>query len=465
MKKYFLLGLYTFLFLPANSQELRRIGSMGIGFSAVNDSIIKVNKLKNKNALLVTSIVPGLTGEALKIAKGDIVLSINGIFRLHPQGLALNKSITKFEGDEVEYFVLRNGMEMTLKTKAIARPLETSSDYNVTYDQFPFMNGINRCIITSPKTSGKKPGILIIQGYPCSSIDNIPALNPIMQLSDQLTKRGYVVMRAEKPGIGDSYNSMECYDIDFKTEVASFEAAYLKLKTVADVDTNNLFIFGLSMGGMEAPFIASQVNPKGVIVYGITTKSWHEYLTEMLRFQNPNLGVDYTQIESEMKLYTTLLYDLFVNLKKPSELIKKNPDYLKLLQRDFNYIKDDDFLTRSIIFSQSLNKCDIPKEWSKVSSHVLSAFGEYDIQAINNFGHKEIVEIVNKNHPGKASYMEFAKTEHGMIELLNEKEKWEIHTVPGKMKIVLMRGLNQKFINDVDKWIKAIIEKNYVLPD
>ena len=79
------------------------------------------------------------------------------------------------------------------------------------------------------------------------------------------------------------------------------------------------------------------------------------------------------------------------------------------------------------------------------------------IQAINSFSHKEIVDIVNKNHPAYATYIEFPKTEHGFLELTEEREKWEIYFVPGAMKKAVSRGINMKVVDVFDNWMKALL--------
>ncbi|MBK6544610.1 MAG: alpha/beta hydrolase [Saprospiraceae bacterium] len=458
MKNNFCLALLIILLpLISYSQELKRLGSVGLALTPVNDTIAAANKLEFAMGFYITDVLAGTTGEALKIKSGDILLAINGVKIISAVGNAVNKKLTKREGEEVVYTIWRGGKQIELKGKAVAKPYEQSNEFTVLYEQFKFGDGQSRCIITSPKTQGKKPAVLFIQGYTCNSIDGPPPANVYKKFTDELTRRGFIVMRAEKPGMGDSYCSANCYEIDFKTEVTSFVAAYKKLKTVPDVDTNNIFIIGHSLGGVEAPFVANEVKPKGIIVYGVTTKSWYEYLLEMLRFQNPNLGIDYLQVENEMKTYYTLLYDLLVKNRKVSEVVRENPACVPLLKRDFNYTGGEIFLTRDIVFSQSLNNTSLISSWKNLSCHVLSAFGEYDIQAINSFSHKEIVDIVNKNHPAYATYIEFPKTEHGFLELTEEREKWEIYFVPGAMKKAVSRGINMKVVDVFDNWMKALL--------
>lgn len=266
-------------------------------------------------------------------------------------------------------------------------------------------------------------------------------------------------MRAEKPGIGDCLNTPDCNTIDFLTEVASFKAALFDLKKQKDVDTNNIFILGHSMGGMEAPFVALNNNVKGIIVMGITMKPWLEYLTEMLRVQNPQLGIDYVQNEKDMKLYETLLFQLLVNNKKPSKMVTENTDYARILKRDFNYVGGDDFLTRDIIFSQSLNKINITVAWAQTTSKVLSAWGETDIQTINDFSHKELVKVVNKYHPNNATFLELKETDHNLMLIPTMEESYQ-RNANGTISNIFPTNFNSKIIDEFDEWIKKVINFN-----
>lgn len=456
-KTLILSALLCLWLATGHAQTLKRLGGIGAGFAPVNDSVAAANFLTPARGLQVLKILPGGTAEALGVQVNDIVLSINGQALTSPAGITANKVLTKHDGEPVTWVLWRKKKEVTLQGIAKPRPYETSTEFDIVYDQYAFQGGQVRCIISKPKTAGKKPAILLIQGYPCATVDYLPAWHPHKQLADEFTRRGYVVMRAEKPGLGDCSGTPDCYDIDFFTETENFKTAYLKMKSLPEVDTNRLFIFGHSMGGMEAPFIASEVKPKGVIVYGVSIKSWHEYLLDMLRYQNPNFGIDYLQVDREMRTYDTLLYSLFIQNRKPSELIQEHPHYKALLERDFEYVKGDDFLGRSIVFSTSLHSAKVYEAWSQVTCHVLSAHGDYDIQTVDDFSQKELVKIVNRYHPGMATYLPVAETDHGLVKLSNEQLKWDMYNIPGMfVKLYSENGINLDAVGKMDEWMKGL---------
>ena len=452
--------IFFFLFIPllSHSQTLKRIGGIGALFTTVNDSVANANGMASKKGLLITQILPGETAEAIGLKKGDIVFNINGVDVNTPFGIYSNHSITRRTGDEVVYKIVSDKKEMTIKGIALTKPYEKSDEYDIFYDQFPFRNGLIRAIVSKPKDMGsKKPAILIIQGYPCQSVDLVPAFNTYKQIEKFFVKKGFIVMRAEKPGMGDNLNTPPCNEIDFNTEVEAFRGAYIKMRSLPDADTSNLFIFGHSMGGMVAPFIASELKPKGVIVYGVTIKTWYEYLLDLLRYQNPSMGGDYKTLDSEMLSHAEMLYQIMLKNKMPSELIKETSEYKELLEKSYNYSGGEQLWTRHARFWQTLNKAAIAAEWTKVNSYVLSAYGEYDIQSINDFSHKELAKIVNTYSPGKATYIMFPATEHSFVELENEQDKFDMYTKPGMIQKILQKGVNQKAMEQIYEWMNVLI--------
>lgn len=455
MKK---LAFILFLFcLNVNSQDIKRKATHGAGLQIVNQQMASNAGIEKPQGLYVQFVSPNSTLANINIIAGDIILSINNIVTNSFEAIRNNPI---YEGDYLEYEVFKDKKIQKFKTKAIGVPFETSEEIKIEYSAFQFQDGYIRSIISKPIENNKKlPAVLFIPGYPCQSVDNLWLHHPYKKLIYDLTKKGYIVMRAEKPGMGDSNNSKKCYSIDFDTEVESFKAALADLKKRDDVDPENVFIIGHSMGGMQAPYVALNNNVKGIISMGVTIKPPLEYLTEMLRNQNPKLGIDYLQNEKDMRLYEVLLYELFVNSKKPSELILENPDYDRILRRDFNYQKDDDFLSRDAIFWQSIHKKNLIESWAKTTTNVLSAWGESDIQSINDFSHKELVNIVNTYNPNKATFLELKGTNHNFIKIESLEESYRLAKA-GAIGPLLPTHFNYEAVELFHQWMQEKIANN-----
>lgn len=439
--------------LNTSAQELKRISSKGVQLAPLSSE--QLASMNLTAGMRVHKVIPGFTAAEIGVKDGDVIISINDVVLETPQKLFLPE-LNLRGGDVIKYEVLRNNEKLTLQGRCFPNPFETSEKINVEYSSFPFESGYIRNIYLKPKTNGKKPAILFIPGYTCASVDNLNETNVYHKLLYGLAQKGYVVMRAEKPGVGDSKGTPDCSDIDFMTEVESFRTALEELKKHPEVDTNNIFIFGHSMGGMEAPFVADGHQVKGIIAMGITIKNWCEYLTEMLRVQNPNLGVDYLQHEQDMKLYETLLYELLVLKKKPSEMIKINPEYLRLLKRDFNYAGGDDFLTRNILFSQTLNDINIAEKWINTTAKVLSVWGETDIQTVGSFSHVELVKMINQYHPDNATLLILENTDHSFRIFPSMEESYKFN-YNQETFMKYLHAFNYKAVDDVDKWMRSVM--------
>ena len=61
-----------------------------------------------------------------------------------------------------------------------------------------------RVILPKPKGPGRFPSVFLIGGLGCYSLDNLPTDHPYRHILYDLTKKGFVTMRVDKNGEGDS---------------------------------------------------------------------------------------------------------------------------------------------------------------------------------------------------------------------------------------------------------------------
>lgn len=447
-------ALVFFVSASLFAQPLKRRASKGVQVEKLTADRRAELGIKETKGVYVVEVVPGSTCALLGLMEKDILLSINGLPIASTEDLV---QIELREDDPVAFAIVRGKKSKTLVGKAIAMPKETSESLNVEYESFDFRGGKISTITLAPKTSGKKPAILFIPGLGCWSVDNLWKEHVYQKLVYGLADKGYVVMRSEKPGMGDSQNTPDCDTISFLTEVDCFRQAYDALMKRPDVDTNNVFIIGHSMGGMEAPFVAAGKNVRGIIAMGITIKPWLEYLTEMLRVQNPRLGQDYLKNEAKMKLYETLLFKLLVEKKTVPEMIAQNPEYETILREDMNYEGGNSILTRSVIFSQTLNDVNVADAWVKLDCKVLSAWGETDIQTINDFSHRELVRMINQYHPGNATFLELTDTDHNLLRIPTMDESYE-RTAKNEIGSLFPTHYNTEVTEQFHLWMQQQIK-------
>lgn len=456
--KLLLFVLIIAQFAQAQSDKLPRQGNWGIYAVQISDSAKNALNLK-QNAAEVKWIKPNATEASTGLKIGDILLEANGLTVKSSSDLLFTGFFNKLrEGDKICFEVLRNNKKMKLCGKVQPKPYEKSEIAEVIYDKVKFKNGNLSAIITKPKNTSKSqkiPAIYFIPGYNCASYDNMIDFHPYKKMIDSLTNLGYAVYRCEKSGMGGSYNTPNCFDIDFHTEQAGFEAGYEKLLSYDFIDTSQIYIFGHSLGGINAPILAEKYQPKGVIVYGTTHLPWMEYLTQMLRFQNSMLGYSPVQVENDMEIYQSLLYDHYVLKMSPKKMIAKNPEYLPLLTRDFMYDGDKMIFQRHYSFMQQLNDLKLSEAWSKINAYVLSIYGEADFEALNPESHKEIAKIVNHYHPNHGTYQLLTETNHSFIKVGSMEDGLKA-TKNGTIGKLMRTNFNYEIVTKIDQWIKSL---------
>ena len=101
-------------------------------------------------------------------------------------------------------------------------PREQSSAYEILYGSVRVGGEVQRVIVTNPPGEGPKPALFFVGGLGCYSLDfsgTGPKAEDYQRILDEVTKIGYVTMRVEKTGMGDSVGT-HCENKDFKREVA-----------------------------------------------------------------------------------------------------------------------------------------------------------------------------------------------------------------------------------------------------
>ena len=262
----------------------------------------------------VVQVVRGTSVE-LKLQEKDIITKIG-----EKTFTSADEFITQFlsfePGKEIQLSVLRGKKNLTLKAKVVARPYETDDNATVIYDEANYKGGQLRVIINKPIKENKMPAMLFIPGYTCSSIDELTNDHPYKRIVDAYVDAGYVILRIEKSGLGDSKNTPPCESCDLLDEIENFEVGLKKLKSLPYVDTNQIIIVGHSMGGIIAPAISAKHKVAGVVVYGTTAKSWFEYQIEMYRVQNALAGMNPIEVEQSVIEQYDLNYRYFVKKER-----------------------------------------------------------------------------------------------------------------------------------------------------
>ena len=111
--------------------------------------------------------------------------------------------------------------------------------------------------ITIPPGKGPFPAVLLIAGSGAHDRDEaLMGHSPFLVLSDYLTRKGIVVLRADKRGVGKSGgNYATATTVDFASDA---EAGIAYLQSRPEVDSRKIGLIGHSEGGVVAPIVAVQ---------------------------------------------------------------------------------------------------------------------------------------------------------------------------------------------------------------
>lgn len=411
-----------------NAQNLKRKGALGIQAEQISDSILDSRGFEERKAVAITKVFPETTAEQLKLKPGDYLFEVNGHKTENLKDLRdISESLRV--GDSISVLYATGRLTKVAKGYVVAKHLEASNAGEVIYDEVKSGDIYLRSIIHKPFGNGKYPVIYFIQGFACASVE-IPYLSnqPMQQLIDGWVSAGYMVYRVEKPGVGDSYDSLDCLKINYEEELRGFKNGLATLKQNRFADTNNIFIFGHSLGGITAPLVARESKIRGIMVFGPIVKPWFEYLLFSRRRQMMLFGSDYEQAYKSVKELTPIYYAWLVEGLSLEEL-SEDPRFHDILASEENPLQlgaNGTVYGRHPSFYSSLNKQEIVGAWRQTAVPVLAMHGEYDIQSVDESAGKEIADIVNYYYPGKGTFRIIKGTEQNFVRVPNIDEYFKM---------------------------------------
>ncbi len=405
------LGLLLVCVQLTSAQELKRRGLLGIMMQSVNDSIAQQMNLEDNSGLYLSMVMPGSTFANLGVQQGDVLTSLNGVKVNRPQDvLAITGGL--YEGAQIQATYISNNSNKEGSTTLQGRPKETFDNAEVQYGQVNYSGNRLLSILVLPENVENPPVVYFLQGYTCGSIETVTDDNPMKKLMMDWLAAGFAVYRVEKPGVGDSQSVKPCSQINFDEELIAFKEGYKDLIANEQIDKDNIFLFGHSMGGVIAPLLEEIHVPKGTIVYGTVGDNWYDYMVDLYTLQPKHFGVSDAQIKENNEVNLPFNRD-FLLKKFNADQIRANQAYVDFFQNELDF-ENEQYIGRHFDFWQTLADVNIPDAWAKVESNVLALYGEFDIQAINREGVDKIAQIVNSGK-GKAESKVIPKADHGFV--------------------------------------------------
>lgn len=380
--------------------ELRRQAFLGVVLSSPN-----ANKAGAEVRRVVDAGVAAKTG----LRQGDRILRINDTF-LDSAAAFQRTLISLRAGDTARFEIVRDGQLLTFTGPLQPLPREQLKSIETVYDSVLTDRGFRvRTIVTRPQNvTGKLPAVFLVGWLSCDSVEypSGPGDDGFGQLlHDIATQSGHVLVRMDKPGIGDS-EGPSCGETDFQTELAAYRAAFRALKRYDYVDPERIFILGLSNGGGFAPLVPQDEKVRGYVVAGGWSKTWFEHMLELERRRLKLSGKKPGEITDSMKGYAEFYTDYLRRKMTPREILKTKSHLSPLW-----YDGPEHQYGRPASFFHQLEDLNLSASWENVETPVLVMHGEYD-WIMSREDHQLITDIVNSKQAGRAKFVELPKTDH-----------------------------------------------------
>lgn len=369
----------------------------------------------DQGGVLVSQVVPGSTSEALGLRTGDLLLSINGTAVAHPAE-AVAAVRAQSAGTPARLEVRRDGAARTLDATWVGRPFERFAGVRLEPGAVPFQGGLLRDFLALPERAGADtPVVFFIQGVTCMSVESAGQGGyPVAGLITGLAARGIGVYRIEKPGMGDSRSTPACGTVDFETELAAFRAGYDALVRERGIAPERIYIFGHSMGGIQAPILVSRgIRVAGIATFGTGLAPWRDYLHDVFRWQPVLQGADPAEAETMAVQLAPVVDALMTDPGGPAAIAARSPQNAAILREVFGWDGADSWMGRASAYWRQLGTAERARAWGQVGVPVLVMHGEKDLAVVDDRDERRIAALINADRPGAARFVSLPDTEHG----------------------------------------------------
>jgi uncharacterized protein len=358
--------------------------------------------------MVVQAVTPGFPFAESGVKEGDVLVSIDGAAVTHPRELVAAIRSHK-AGETMRVVVKRYGEMKTFDVKLREHPRITSDAYDVLYDETERF----RLIVTKPRNVTRAPALYLVQGLGCFSVAD--PNDSYTRMLDAVTRAGFVTLRLDKPGTGDSEGG-PCPEVDFLTEVRAYQAGLKWLVTQPYVDAKNISLFGHSMGGIMAPLIADAAPLKKAIVYGTGYNSWLYYMLENNRRQMRLGGTPFDVMAAEEKSFEKLHALLFIQKKSLGEALQEVPELRPHFPDGRSYAAG-----KPVLYFQQIYDTNLGKEWKEAKLPVTAIWGTSDFVASETDA-EWLAAAVDSWLPGQGKLIRLANTDHWFNKAASSKQ-------------------------------------------
>jgi pimeloyl-ACP methyl ester carboxylesterase len=316
-------------------------------------------------------------------------------------------------------------------------PRESYPNVDVIYDSVTAPDGKRlRTIITKLRNAkGKLPVIFVAGWLSCDSVEAPAGTKDASGLVFQGLARlpQFSLFRVDKQGVGDSEGA--CAETDFESELGGYRAAFRALKNYDFIDSNRVFILGISNGGGFAPLVpesdAEQAHVRGYISVGGWAKTWFEHMLEIERRRFALMGKTPAEVTEMMKRAAPLYYEWLIKGRPVGDILKEQPQLADLWpeRKDHAHLYG-----RPLAFYQQLQKLNLAAAWSRVTAPTYALRGEFD-WIMSREDHQLIAAYVSGNGGSVYAY-EVPKMGHTFQHYLSLADAFKGKDAPFDSKVI-----------------------------
>ncbi|MFM9145510.1 MAG: alpha/beta fold hydrolase [Phycisphaerales bacterium] len=432
---------------PAETPLPRRAGPLGLRLGSADPGPV-----------VVEAVQPGSPAAKAGLQGGCTLRAVNGTPIAGRE--ALREAMRSVRGGETVQLLVSTG-DQPARTVAVTAEAASESlvGSTVTYGSVRVPAGYRlRTIVTEPRESplakdGKLPAFLYVSGIICDTVDR-PTMPdaPDTRIVHAMADAGFVTMRVDKPGVGDS-EGPPCSEIDLQTELAGYAAALRQLAAMPGVDPGRVYVFGHSMGGVLAPYLAKEVPVRGTVVYGTIVRTWFEYQLENVRRQSAMApGVSEADVTDAVLAEAKSSAMVLVEKKTLGDAWARWPE---LRQPTDGVMLDENHMsTRSMAFFHQLQDLNLARAWQESSGAVLAVYGEYD-WVTSEADQRKIADIVNARAKGAGTAIVRPQADHAFT----------THPSMASSRALMGGGAFDRGLpQEVLRWIASVEGRTFVEP-
>lgn len=393
--------------------SLPRRGFLGVRFDPVPEALHA--KLGPNSGLLVGAVMANSAAADAGLQVGDVVLHVDGAIE---GAKILSELDRRRENDVVSFTVLRGARPFAVDVRLTARPHEAHGSHEVIYGEVLVESHRQRTIVTKMSGPMKRPAVLYVSGLTCESMDLPDAQkHPVRSLINELTASGYVTVRVEPSGVGDS-EGPPCRDIDFLAEVQAYRAALAWMKEQPYIQSDNVYLFAHSLGGAAAPLIAGHGGVRGIVAFGTIGHTWMEYELDNTRRQLQLAGASAAECDREIRTRQAIASRMFLDGWSPGRIASADPELAQHITHPTRYHG------RHYQFFKQIQDTHLAEAWGSIDCPVLMMWGESDFVS-SKAGHEIIVSAVNHSHPNRASLVVLEGIDHVFSHFSTAKDSYD----------------------------------------